>query len=388
MVISLGLRSFFLAVALVHGTLVALLLLARGARRGLAQDFFLAGLLLALAMSLIAYIIGFMGLYDYARDQGRDLTFFPFGNAYLFGPLIWLYVGAVTDRQFRWRAPLGLHFLLPLAYYAVSFSLWALSPAQKTRVENSGLWIADQLLLFFSLGAYLYVSLRRYRQYRRLLDTEYSNTDRLTLNWLRNFLYAFTAYYLLGFGFNLASWWIDFWYTGWFWLELTRGVLLYYLSMTGWAFAQRNVVSFDWLERREAEMAPPAAATDAKTGSPVKTVFSPEELEKRRALLETFMQTRRPWLDPDLTLSQLAGQLNLNVSQLSYLVNAGFGKNFNDFVNAYRVEEVKRIMQDPAAAHLSLLGIAFECGFNSKATFNRAFKKSTGVSPSQFLKPG
>jgi len=69
---------------------------------------------------------------------------------------------------------------------------------------------------------------------------------------------------------------------------------------------------------------------------------------------------------------------------MSYLVNAGFGKNFNDFINSYRVEEVKRKVNDPATAHLSLLGVAFDCGFNSKATFNRAFKKLTGMAPWTF----
>jgi AraC-like DNA-binding protein len=69
---------------------------------------------------------------------------------------------------------------------------------------------------------------------------------------------------------------------------------------------------------------------------------------------------------------------------LSAAINQAYGKNFNDFVNTYRVEAVKKMLNDESVQHLSLLGIAYECGFNSKSTFNRAFKKATGVAPSAY----
>jgi AraC-like DNA-binding protein len=86
-----------------------------------------------------------------------------------------------------------------------------------------------------------------------------------------------------------------------------------------------------------------------------------------------------------LTLSELATKLNTNTSVLSAVINTGFGKNFNDFVNEYRVETFKRKAAAPDSKHLTLLAIAFDCGFNSKATFNRAFKKVTDLSPKAFL---
>lgn len=96
------------------------------------------------------------------------------------------------------------------------------------------------------------------------------------------------------------------------------------------------------------------------------------------------MQQEKPYLESELTLSDLARQLHITSSLLSQIINVGFNKNFNDFVNAYRIEAFKIRLQKSDYQHLTLLGIALECGFNSKATFNRAFKKHTGQSPSEY----
>lgn len=104
-----------------------------------------------------------------------------------------------------------------------------------------------------------------------------------------------------------------------------------------------------------------------------------------RDTLLAYMESERPYLDPDLSLNDLARRLKTNTSILSPVINVGTGKNFNDFVNQYRVDAFKRQALDPANGHLSLLGIALDCGFNSKATFNRAFRKLTGQSPREFV---
>ena len=90
--------------------------------------------------------------------------------------------------------------------------------------------------------------------------------------------------------------------------------------------------------------------------------------------------------DPKLTLKKLAARMQLTINDLSQTINVGLNKSFNDFINELRVEEVKRKMSDPTYAHLSQLGIALESGFNSKATFNRAFKKFVGMNPSGYQK--
>jgi AraC-like DNA-binding protein len=98
------------------------------------------------------------------------------------------------------------------------------------------------------------------------------------------------------------------------------------------------------------------------------------------------METEKPHLNENLTLGELANNLEILPNNLSRLINEEFGKNFHEFVNAYRIDEVKKSLADPKFAHYSLLGIAFECGFNSKSTFNSVFKQLTGKTPSAYRK--
>ena len=102
--------------------------------------------------------------------------------------------------------------------------------------------------------------------------------------------------------------------------------------------------------------------------------------------LVSYMSEKKPYFDSELTLSSLAKDIGMSRSQLSQLINDGLGENFYDFVNKYRVEEVKRLMTDPQAMNFNLLGIALEAGFKSKSTFNLIFKRFTGLTPTEYRK--
>jgi AraC-like DNA-binding protein len=109
------------------------------------------------------------------------------------------------------------------------------------------------------------------------------------------------------------------------------------------------------------------------------------ELDTLDHELISLMENEKPFLEPDLNLLELAEKVNLSRNQLSYIINQNHQKNFNEFVNSYRVEEVKRLMFDPANKNLKLISIAYDSGFNSKASFNRIFKQMTNMTPSQFF---
>lgn len=98
------------------------------------------------------------------------------------------------------------------------------------------------------------------------------------------------------------------------------------------------------------------------------------------------MTEKKPFLNPELSLSTLAKDLKIPRGQLSQLINDGIGENFYDFINKYRIDEVKKLMADPEMAHYNLLGLAFEAGFKSKSTFNLIFKRFTGLTPTEYRK--
>jgi AraC-like DNA-binding protein len=108
----------------------------------------------------------------------------------------------------------------------------------------------------------------------------------------------------------------------------------------------------------------------------------PEQMHK----LEKIMVYEKPYLLNDLSLQKLAEIMDMTPHQLSYLLNVGFKENFFLFVNKYRVEEVKKKLRDPKYSYLSVIGIGFDSGFNSKTAFNTVFKKLTGNTPSQYQK--
>ena len=113
----------------------------------------------------------------------------------------------------------------------------------------------------------------------------------------------------------------------------------------------------------------------------------PPELLPWRDKLLALMATEKPWLEPELTLTELAQRLRTSPNVLSKVINAGCRQNFNDFVNTYRVHEARRKLADPRFAHYSLVGVALDSGFNSKSTFNRVFKKLLGQAPSEVARP-
>lgn len=102
--------------------------------------------------------------------------------------------------------------------------------------------------------------------------------------------------------------------------------------------------------------------------------------------LLAYMVEEQPYLSPDISLRSLAERIEIHPNQLSWLLNDRLGKNFNQFINRYRVEHFKELAIDESNSHISLIGLAYESGFNSKTVFNTYFKKEVGMTPKEFLK--
>ncbi|MBS1500843.1 MAG: helix-turn-helix transcriptional regulator [Bacteroidetes bacterium] len=265
--------------------------------------------------------------------------FFLFAGPVFFSPEAELFKGI--------RLPAFLMRLLPILIF--------LAP----KLQVLGYWILA------------YRKLRRHQYNIRLIN---SSTAAVSLNWLRYLLLAIALLILI-------------WFNSLFFriqmigdyapLFILGGVLLicYFL------LAQREIYPFEAEELADIDVVI-AEDRDSKT---MKPRLADNELEQLKAQLVQLMEQERPYLDNELSLPQLAKEMDISTHDLSWLLNEGFGKNFFQFINAYRVEEAKSLMLSEKHRHLNLLGIAYAAGFNSKTTFNTAFKKETGVSPSQFI---
>ena len=117
-----------------------------------------------------------------------------------------------------------------------------------------------------------------------------------------------------------------------------------------------------------------------------ETPFEGEELNDFATALENTMTNSKRFCNPELSLKQLAYEIDLHPNKLSWLLNNHFGKNFNDFINHYRIKEFQQLAILPENKHITLLGLAYDSGFNSKTVFNTFFKKETGTTPKQWVK--
>jgi AraC-like DNA-binding protein len=120
------------------------------------------------------------------------------------------------------------------------------------------------------------------------------------------------------------------------------------------------------------------------TGKYEKSALTKKMADEYVRRLIQFMDSHKPFLDPNLTLPKLAGQVSIRTHHLSQIINERLHESFFDFINRYRIEEAKKRLSDPSLSHYSIMGVANEVGFRSKSVFNSAFKKQTGMTPSEF----
>jgi AraC-like DNA-binding protein len=362
-------RSIIVFVCILQGGIFAALLLFRYFKHRKKADFWLAVLLFVLCSSLITPFIGFANVYD--RNQW--LTYFPFGIAYSYGVCVWFYVVNLTDSTRRSARKDLLLFVPTTIYLIFRLTLFAQNLEFKNWFDtNYYLPVAAPVIFVSELIwniTLLYFSIKHYRKYRSWLDENFSNTEKIKFDWLKNFLYLFTFVLVAGAVFDFTgSFLFRLSYIQYFYFELILAFATYYLAIAGYLRSETIELNFSEAKSEETEER--------------KTLLPENELERLKSKLQNLMQNDKIYLESNLTLADLSKKLGVNSTVLSYAINNGFDKNFNDFINEFRIAEVKEKLKD--TENMTLLGIAFDCGFNSKATFNRAFKKFTGVSPKEF----
>lgn len=360
------------------------LLLKRYVEKRNASDAILAILLLTVSYTQICYTVGFMGWYDTFRNTKINYFLIPAGTA--IAPLIYLYVKSVTKSNFKFLKKHLWHFAIPLSLVTYRFSIFAYDAMQFgfNETQNGILKIEldEPIILpilsvvgFSVMLLYLAFTIQLYVNYRQKIKQYFSNIFKLELNWIRNFLIVFTLLFIYSSVQDfVGSILVDLGYKERWWLNLLMAVCALYIGLKDYFTdtTKLNKLDFSFSPKQ------------------ISIPESPKEVKKdiedtAIQAISDLMEREKPYLNPDLNLSELAKQANLTRGQLSEIINSGFQMNFNDFVNSYRVNAFKGMLKEGKHEQLSLLGIAYECGFNSKATFNRVFKKLTNFSPTQYL---
>ena len=377
MTFDFNLYSTPLLFGFVQGIVYALLFWFRGWRQGRLSDWIFGALLITFVFEIWEYMLGFAGV----ELLWREVNFVPRTFGLLLPPLAYYYLKSQFNADFRFEKrdfKHALPFLIYAAYHLLVFAggpafvqYWEQNIHRPLRIDfvEIGMRFISQLL-------YFYWAYQLYREYQQWAPSQFSDTEALSFRWFRNFLWAFLASNVFGWAMTLIDLWLnlDFWHD--WWDELFNAGLIYYLAVAGYAQIQPRKLHFSSV------LVPEIAV------SPKMEKLSEADFQRWKTRVETMMKSEKPYLEPELALSDLAQRLGTNVSVLSAVVNGAFGKNFNDYVNEFRVEAVKKMLKDPENNHYSLLGIGLECGFNSKSTFNRAFKKITGLAPGDFVRAG
>ncbi|MBW9257433.1 MAG: helix-turn-helix domain-containing protein [Candidatus Thiodiazotropha sp. (ex. Lucinisca nassula)] len=327
---------------------------------------------------------------------------------FLFGPLTYLYVTALTARSgFRFTLRQWRHFLPFLFGFAILIPLVLLDQQQlQSLLDSQGepeseiLWATFAMILvgvlsILQMALYLGLSIKRVLQHQNSIEDQFSFLERINLAWLRNLLLALVALYLFYLADVFLADLLAF-------PEEVIGIhfLLIVLVIYSMGYmGLRQPAIFTQQDRSQPPVDTQSMDTqtnqaDTKLNdtdsskSQAKYQRSALDSETSQLLygeLQNHMDEKRTFLDSKLTLPQLAMQLSISPNYLSQVINEQAECNFFDFINRYRVEEAQRHLT-AESGQVNILAIALDAGFNSKSAFYTAFKRHTGQTPSEYRK--
>ena len=376
---SLDTWTSIFAIAAFQGFFLAILLFTNKKGNTLANRIF-ALFIFCFALTLSEYVLHwtkYIAIYPYFANWYKPIVF-------LFGPLLLLYFKSL-DKQFpiRWRALLhfipALFFLINIMPYYFS-SVSAKSAFFMGDVENSKLiqwpfldirFIQDYLfmahLVIYGILIIYYLKSKGFWQ-----ATSATDKDIIRRRWSRTILALYggfvlgnVSYYIL---IRTPYFSIDYDYG----ISFAMMVFIYVAGFLG--LRQPEIFS--------GELWPMAFMAPKYQNSTLTPQASSSMLEQ----VVAYVEKNQSFLDNELRLSGLAEQLSVSTHHLSQVINEQMGMSFSDFINSYRIKAAKEMLKNPAYADQYIINIAYEAGFNNKTSFNKAFKKATGLSPSEYRK--
>jgi AraC-like DNA-binding protein len=323
-------------------------------------DIILALWIFSITVHLFLFYLYFADeLFSYSFLLGIEMPL-----PLLQGVFLYWYVGSVTDQLPANRRVIALHFLPAIFTYVYLISFFILPAEQKVQIYKShgaGYEIFNTVrFVAIVLSGIVYIgwSGALLTRHKRRILSQFSYQDKIDLQWLRILTTGLGGIWLL----ILVSDEILF-----------AGVAVFVFLIGFFGIRQARIF------KHRAGEAEPQKEKYSKSG------LTKELSDKLYASLIALMNKDALYRKDDLSIGDLASRLEVHPNYLSQVINEREKKNFYDFVNHYRIEEFKKLMSDPKNRNLTLLAVAFECGFNSKSSFNRYFKKTIGQTPSEYF---
>ena len=365
--------NYILIIGVFEALFLILLLLSK--KEKFRSDFFLGTILGLYALSIF---LTYIELYNIQNG-------FPFPALininwlvlFLHGPALWFYIKSLSFGNFVFKPVYLLHFIPFLFFLVVHYINFISIPAQEKIFIAKNEIFREQVLYkvaVLSIGVstitYNLWALLLIKRYQQRLKLYFSKTENIDLRWLRILTLASLAIYLI----NVAL----------FNLDLIFHFAPYKILMTvtyGFASVYVLAIGFFGLKQKNVFLSIP---DEKKIRHVAKGNIQKDEngfINK----LYLFMDKEQPFLDPELNILKLSRLLEVRPEYLSAVLNSQLQQTFFEFINKYRIGEFKKQSVSEANKHLSVLGIAYNCGFNSKASFYRAFKKFEKISPTAYI---
>ena len=376
--------SSVLLIFFINALVFSFLLLRNGIQKNSQSSKWLAAFIFLGGLYICPFMFGYAGWYS--KTAYREFLFFvPFQQLFLIGPVLFFYIQSLLKGNFKITKKDLIHFLPAILYFGYSLIVFVVDKLVLDEFyfyadgKDKDLSVWYQVAGLVSMLFYLILSLKYYRDYRKFSQDEVSFADEVSYKWINYFLIVFGIILLLRVLFFILNpeWWE---FGSKFWYYLCFSILLFYIAINGYFSTIRSTDRIMHTYANRLQNYSPVPASEE-----VKEESSPADLKEWKHKIGEHFRIEHSYKNPNLTLTEIASQLNTNRSLISNVINQEFKMNFNDYVNSKRTEAVIEKLKEGEHLKSTLLGIALECGFNSKTTFNRAFKKHTGLTPKQFI---
>lgn len=360
------------AIAVFISLLFAVFLLTVKTERKLENRLF--------AAFLIINAIDISGLFMHIFTDSYNLKTFKISAYLLVMPLFYLYVNAVCFSDFTLKRKHLWHLLPFIVANLILVPRLYLAEGPAKEYFFKSMWQSPEMFFYQAIGELQYffyiigvfITLKKYKE---IYLENYTNPNTLLYKWLSQLTWIFLFIHLCIIFKNIVR------YTQhrdlFIWLNIVAGTV--FLLTACW-FILKALNHPELFSRIDSTLQPTKDFAEAQ-----ETEIKTDEVKSFQIeQLRNFMVEKEPFLEPSLTIQELADQVKIPVRDLSVLINHHMNQHFFDFVNEYRVKKAMSILKDPTKKELTILEILYEVGFNSKSSFHTYFKKYTSQTPTEF----